>query len=421
VGYSKVTVTSLAAASLAGKDVKNITLSDGQKLFPKGDRISYGTSGMTVHEFYTAKDFPVITDETEKLNKAYKLPLLIPFVGSISINRLSTSQGYSIVTNDMHGKQKKVSNFRQDKLGHLEPDPISWVKYNYASEQKFYEQESVSQLLNQFKDNDDGTLSLLTTAERSNSSIKKKTIGQENEFFVDMRQFEDQALGGGVRYNNDLVYAFLFVIDIPVPWPTISRTTSRLRSAVTNKIIFKSGIVESVEAYDGGSLVKTNNLKWDKLTGATVLTRVNNNFDAPVFSYNIPAYTQYQGMGAAYQNIGLTFSISNIQKDPYNNTIYQFTPSVSDATLIPGDEFLLYASDGKFANPIGRAVYAGDDNNRKIIYSEVPLTATGYKCMVVRSGYRNQLSVQAGSVTALEDPSVKGTPKSYSKTITLPQ
>ena len=197
----------------------------------------------------------------------------------------------------------------------------------------------------------------------------------------------------------------------------------QLRTAVTNKVIFKSGIMESIEAFDGGSLVKTNNLKWDKHTGSVVLTTVNNNFDAPIYSYTIPAYTKYQGMGAAYQNIGLTFTATNVQPVPNQTNQYQFSvkETVPKGSLYPGDEVLLYASTGSIAAPIARVVYMGDEDGNNKWYCEQTLAANSYKAFVVRSGYRNQLSVSAGSITALEDPSKKGTTVTFSKTISVPK
>jgi hypothetical protein len=421
VGYGKVTVLSLASAHLAGKEVKNIDLQDGNgSLFPQVENVSYGTTGMTVHEFYTAREFPVITDETEKENKPYKLPLMIPFIGSINISKLTASQGYSIVTNDMHGRQKKVSNYRQDVKGKFEPNAISWVRYNYASTQRLYEQEKVFNLTNTFKDNGDQTLSLASAAEVSNPAIQKFTVGQENEFFADMRQYEDKAWSGGVRFQIDFLFIIFGVIPVPVPWPTLGKTTNTLRTAVTNKIIFKTGVLESVEAFDGGSLVATKNLKWDKLTGATVLTVVNNNFDEPIYSYTIPAYKQYQGMGAAYRNIGLTFSISNLANDPYRPELYQFSAIVNSDKLYEGDELLLFPAQGEMINPVARVVYTGEESGIKKIHSAIGLTETSYQCLIIRSGYRNQLSVSAGSITALQDPSKPGLSASYNKVISIP-
>ncbi|MFM7855645.1 MAG: hypothetical protein ACKO96_27885, partial [Flammeovirgaceae bacterium] len=399
VGYSKVTVTSLASASLAGKTVNN-------SVFPSGTDVSFGTSGKTVHEFFTARDFPVFTDETEKENKPYQLAFNIPLLGSVSISNLTASQGYSIVTNDMHGKQKMVSNYRQSAAGQFEPDPISWVKYNYATTPRYYQQEKVLALSNKFSDNNDGTLSL--------SQSGQYTLGQESEFFMDMRKFEDNAYTGGVRLNVDVLFFFFFTIPTFVPWPSVTSSGSQLRTAVANKVIFKSGILESVEAYDGGSLVKTENRKWDKRTGAVIVTTVNNNFDNPIYNYNILAHTQYQGMGAAYQNSGLTFTTTNVKAIANQANQYEFTvkENLPDGTLYPGDEFLLYSSTGDMVTPLARAVYTGEENGIERWHSEKTLAATSYKALIVRSGYRNQLSVSAGSITALEeDPSKTRTKK----------
>jgi hypothetical protein len=415
VGYSKVTVTSLASAALAGKTVKNVTLTDGQSLFPSGTGVTYGTTGKTVHEFYTAKDFPVIAGETEKFDAPFNLSVPIPFLGNVSVSKLTTTQGYSIVTNDMHGKPKQVSVYRQDKFGGFEPDPISWVKYNYSSESKVYQSEMVSSLTSLMKDNGDGTLSVPTSGQSGDY-----TMGQENEFFIDMRQYEDNAWEGGANLNTDLVsIPLLFALTIPVPtiWPSISKSTSQLRSAVTNKIIFRPGILESTEAYDGGSLVKTQNLKWDKLTGQVILTRVNNNYDNPVFGYSVPAYTQYQGMSAAYQNVGLAFKVRGVTLTTTNQ--YMFTSSVDNTLLYPGDEVILYTDDA-MTLPAGKVTYIGQRAGINRFSSNVALTQTTYTALIVRSGFRNQLNVTAGTITALQDPSVPGADVVYTKTLVVP-
>ena len=241
---------------------------------------------------------------------------------------------------------------------------------------------------------------------------------------MDMRKFEDNSYTGGVRLNVDILFFFFFTVPTFVPWPSVGQSENQLRTAVTNKIIFKSGIMESIEAYDGGSLVKTNNLKWDKRTGAVVLTSVNNNFDAPVFSYNILAHTKYQGMGAAYQNAGLTFTATNVQAVPNQTNQYKFTvkESLPAGSLRAGDEVLLYdATSSTLATPLARVVYAGEENGNNRWHTEQALAAASYKVLIVRSGYRNQLSVSAGSITALQDPSIQGMTASFSKTISVPR
>ncbi|HTF21024.1 MAG TPA: hypothetical protein VK658_23275 [Chryseolinea sp.] len=422
IGYRKVTITSLAAARLSGN-----TLATGNDVFPHGEGIGYGTSGATVHEFYTAKDFPVMTYETEKANKTYRLQVAVPLLGHVSISKLATTQGYSIITNDMHGKQKKVSNYRQDKFGNIDSEPVSWVEYKYRSNDVIYDQQKVMSVVNVFKDNADGTLSIPTTQEVANPGIAKYTIGQENEFFIDMRQYEDNSWGGGVRGNLDIVWIpILFaIVSIPVPtvWPSVGKSSNQLRMAVANKVIFKTGVIDSVKAYDGGSLVVTRNIKWDKQTGVPVLTSVNNNFDAPVYSLNIPAYSRYRGMGAAYQNIGMMFEIADVDNLPYHDNFYQFSLKENHVKdkLFPGDEILLYDNNSEFKSPVAKVVFTGEEHGDMLLHSGILLTETAYKAIVVRSGYRNQLSVSAGSIIALNDPSLPGTPVTHSRTITVPR
>lgn len=414
VGYRKVTVSSLASASLAGKTVLH-----GLGVFPHGDNISFGTSGVTVHEFYTAKDFPVIVSETGKKSKSYNLSLSIPFLGAIGVNKLTTSQGYSVVTNDMHGKLFKVSSFRQDAKGQAESKAISWVEHRYAADTVYYEETKVAVLRNTLADNGDGTLRLPNSGEQLNAATAC-TLGEESDFILDMRQFENQSAGGGANFNVDFVYLLFGFIPVPTGWPNLSNSFTQLRTAATNKVIFRAGIQTSTQAYDGGSILTTRNLKWSKDTGALLLTEVNNNFNELIYNYTIPAFTQYEGMGQAYRNTGLTFEIDNVDNLPYHDSYYQFTTASSNV-LMTGDELLLYERGSDATKPVARAVYAGQEQGDRLLYAPAPLTADSYEALIVRSGYRNQLSVAAGTVTALKDPSVGEATKPYTRTLTLPR
>ena len=421
VGYSRVAVSSLAAAYQAGKEVNHIDVGNGELIFPTGEPSSFSTTGRTVHEFFTARDFPVITDETEKDDKPYKLSVLVPFLGSISINKLASSQGYSVVTNDMHGKTKKVSNYRQSTMGEFEEEPISWIKYNYLGNPRIYDEEKINVVSNLFTQNEDGTFGVASSADLSNPAVEKFTLGQEQEFFTDLRQFEDKTWGGGLRGNVDILHIPILFAIVPIPvftgWPNVSKTARELRSAATNKVVFKKGILESIEAYDGGSLLKTRHIKWDKLTGEPLLTTVNNNFDQPVYQYNIPAYTQYEGMGAAFENVGVKLTMEDLTALEDNR--YSFATTLAGA-LFPGDELLLYPVTGNFVEPVTRATYLGNFDESPTLYADKPLTSDAYEAMIIRSGRRNQLYVSAGQLSALEDPSQPGNRKHYNKTLIIP-
>ena len=419
VGYSKVSVKSLAAASLAGELARDIQLDDGDPLFPAGAGVSYGTTGMTVHEFYTARNFPVIAEETDKDYVPFNLSVPIPLIGHTSVSKLTASQGYSVQTNDMHGKPKRVSHYRQDKEGRINPAPISWVAYHYLSEDEFYEGEAVASLTNGFVDNNDQTVSV--AADQNSANV---LMGQENEFFVDMREHFDLTTTGGVNINTDVVIIPALFIPVPVPipsvWPMASSSQQQLKTVVTNKVIFRKGILQRTEAYNEGSLIETEHIRWDKLTGQPVLSTVNNNYDAPVFSYSLPAYHAYEGMGGAYQNVGMRFTLQDVSKVSDGN-IYQFVSSslLDDINFVSGDEWILYSADGT-KSAVGTGVFVGKEDNTLRFHANQELTGSTYVAKVYRSGNRNHLNPHAGSVQALQNPVQSGSNFSYTKSLTVP-
>jgi len=122
-------------------------------------------------------------------------------------------------------------------------------------------------------------------------------------------------------------------------------------------------------------------------------------------------------MGAAYQNIGLTFDVQHVDNLLHHDNYYEFTTPMKGDKLFPGDEFILYNN----GTTIGKVVYSGDEAGNKIFYSPVTLTETDYTAKIVRSGYRNQLTVAAGNITALQDPTVSNSTVNYTKTITIPK
>ena len=86
------------------------------------------TIGPTIHEFFTAKDFPVQVKQTKRLKKQNPLPriILIPAIGTASFNSVSSSQGYSVTINDMHGKRRSVTELEYTD------------KYEYPSDNRHF-------------------------------------------------------------------------------------------------------------------------------------------------------------------------------------------------------------------------------------------------------------------------------------------
>jgi hypothetical protein len=392
VGYRKVTVKSLAT------HYERVPDSEVPDQDPYDIPAGIMTTGATVHEFYTAKDFPVKVDETLPDIQPFDLFIPIPLIGEISVNNITASQGYSVVLNDMHGKPKKVSNYRQD-AGHniLFDAPVSYVEYFYNS--------------NVVKNNSNPDLDYLILNSQlpvlisdRNGVVTKDTrlIGQDFEFFTDMRSVHVDAGSGGVSLNMDVVIAGVFPLPVIVPWPSMSTSTTEVKTAVTNKIIHQSGILMSTKAYDGGSTVITNNVLFDNLTGQPVLTTVTNDFDDPIFNYTIPAHMVYEGMGPAYKNIGLTFDATLGDYIPATKTYPITVPSPQNDLLVPGDELLF--KNG--AAEVRGIIFFGKDGI-KYLNSQTQVPAKTYTFSITRSGRRNHLSASAGSITTLGDKTDK--------------
>lgn len=391
VGYRKVTVTSLAT----DKVIKG-TIS--------GDPV---TTGATTHEFYTCKDYPVQTDETHLNPKPKNLPPLpLGIFGSKTINNMFASQGYSVILNDMHGKLRKVSTYRQDANGAvLYNSPISEVEYLY-SDQTWYDnthKRQVRRLQNKVE-------TLVADIDKNNlsrSKVEKRIIGQDYEFVVDMRQSTNVTTRGGLAYNTEvIIIPPFFAAPIPMIWPNLGESRSMTRTAATNKIIHRFGILKEVRAMTDGSLVRTNHKYFDALTGRPLLTTVTNAWEDPVYKYEYPAHWAYDQMGAAYKNIGL--EVDGLTFSQWQATDYFRVSNVPGPAqlnhLVPGDEFISNAS-----GTLKKAVFLGEIRNDFVFAFEdhsytPPSGGAGADLILTRSGRRNQLLQNAQEITALADP-----------------
>src|SRR5690606_2913591 len=97
IGYSKVTVQSIKKGQL-----------------PQGALKARSGVGRQVTEFYTAKDFPVYYQYTpfdDASRKEKHEASLTKFFEKWAFDSKALSQGFLIVTNDMHGKLWKQTSY----------------------------------------------------------------------------------------------------------------------------------------------------------------------------------------------------------------------------------------------------------------------------------------------------------------------
>ncbi len=352
IGYSTVTVKNLTRAS-----------------------IKRHATGYVVNEFYTARDFPVITSRTPVDPKPKKSDPLFKLLTLKVTDNMTASQGFSIELNDMHGKPKATKVYAEGQT-----EFISGVEYKY---------KAVGNKL-------DNTAVVIN----KNGSIQNTQIGVDYDFVTDMREQRSDVLNAGLQVN---LYGFLVAIVpivIPPILPTLSSEQTRFRSATTTKVINRFALLDETIAYDLGSVVSTKNLSYDAETGEVVLTKTKNDFNDEIYNYNYPAHLAYDRMGPGYKNVGVILSSAN-------GLVFNASGKITDPTntLVPGDEIQLTGT-----LPANKTrFWIKKEKNTNDLYAidaqgiKVPFTGS-YTLRVVRSGRRNQQSMSVGSFTSLLNP-----------------
>lgn len=398
VGYSKVTIRS-RATDLVDKG-----------LLPS----SIPTTGQTVEEFYTAKDFPTISDYTPLVNGgtglsgnmlSYHHNYPIPIIGSFTNEELSISQGFSVELNDMHGKPKATYTYAQNEEGNIiEGMPISYEKYIYKNA------DLSADLANGYR-----AKKLVNEANvmYEEGKIENKLLGLDFEYFGDARETNSVSSTFGMRINGDAFIAPPIPLAIASMIPTIGRDVKGVRLAANNKIIHRFGLLDSIIQFNEGSLVQTSNELYDAYTGNPVLTKLNDEYGNYSYSYTMPAYWQYEGMGPAYLNSSFAFE-ANVDSQNVDNKYIGL--KVSDINIIKylyqGDELAIKNGDREYViSYIIQIDDNKDDYGRYTIWIDTKATyglqlvkAMQYDCIVIKSGRKNMLTIPAGSIISKTNP-----------------
>ncbi|MFN5442756.1 MAG: hypothetical protein ACK48V_00850 [Crocinitomicaceae bacterium] len=353
VGYSKVTVTNL-----------------------RYNNINRNATGKIIHEFYTSKEFPTIVEHTN-LNPNRKKPPFVFKMLKVDVNDFMTaSQGFSVILNDMHGKQKGQLVYAENN----NDLPISRVTYKYKTKTTY------SDLTTNQLDND--VLVINKTKFNTNGSyVDTRRMGVEYDFVLDSRRSETVTYSGSLKGNLDAFLVAIFPIAVPILLPGFSREMTGFKSISATKVINQYGILEEVIAEDLGSKVSTKNLAYDAYTGEVLVTETVNQFNDPIYNLNYPAHWAYDRMGHAYKNIGLELNGVDITNLPNANKYF-----------VSGDEVLING------NTIAWVYEVYPNSIRLMDEQGTELGFTKATIKVLRSGRRNIQSTSIGQVTMKVNP-----------------
>jgi hypothetical protein len=362
VGYSRIVVRNLTRTDFSGREVRR------------------HATGATVHEFYTAKDFPTKATRTDLKKERHKPNPVAKFLKFFVRDYMTTSQGFQIVLNDMHGKQKAQWVYK-------EPDAsIDFTK----SLDEYYGKNYISGIEYKYKQNlpqkelDNQCLVIKKTGQ-----IENATVGVDYDMVVDSRESTTDSKNFSARVNVDMFLIAAIPCPIPTLWPGYNQEKVRYRSSTVTKVLLRYGLLEETIAYDNGASVSTRNKLWDAETGGVVLTETVNNFDDQIYNLTYPAHWAYDRMGPAYKNINARTAISG------GNAV---TPQV----LTIGDEVYLGGSTPTMGWVLKTtpSVVIIDKNGATINLSNYGTA------IVTRSGNRNQQNIPVAKMTSLVNPLV---------------
>jgi len=381
VGYSRVTV-------------KNLERTD----------VKRHATGHTVHEFYTAKDFPTWTDQTRLDAIPQRTGLAGNIFNLVRKDYMTASQGFVVELNDMHGKPKAQWVYAEGQT-----TPISGVEYKYKT---ITETKTINPM-SAFASNTDVRRLRLDnevyvikknkkdSGDPDNQIVDKLEVGVDVDFTTDFRESVTSNNSFSVRGNLAAFLAAILPVAVPTVLPAYTSDKTRFRSAVTTKVVNRYGILRETIAHDLGSQVSTENLAWDAETGEVLLTKTKNNFSDEVYNFTYPAHWGYDRMGGAYRNIGYTTRTSISIRGEITNNGY----------LVPGDEVIVYDVAAGFPSfPVvkGKAWVWDSEGGRYLITkqgSKFP-ALTDALLKVIRSGRRNMQNTPIGTVTTLQNPLV---------------
>lgn len=399
VGYSKVTVKSIAPeqADLADDGLVNAT-----------NTLKTNAAPITVYEFYTQKDFPVLFDKTDmNPGQPIKQPLIIPGVFSGTRRRQTKSQGYSIVLNDMAGKPKSVTTLTKDG-----GKQISRQEFVYNTENP-YSEGSENRLSSKVQ-----TLEL---DNNYNINYVTSIIGQEHDMFIDMNEDDQKSKSFGMNINFDLSYTSPTVFSFWImPLPAISSAHNNLRTVVFNKVINRTGILKKVITTTEQSTITSENLAYDIETGEALVTKVTNEFKDPIYNFAYPGHWYYPNMQGAAKNFAFTIDLpgsGSFNSDPTNGylPVGPYLPAGRKITefFAKGDLLRIDCAPSANANDGEYTVFSIDEVNNKLAcinslgeYFAINKPIESIK--VIKSGFKNMLATKVGGLTFKEmDPTFK--------------
>ena len=383
------------------------------KVISRSIHQSYARSAQyeDVQTFFTAQDFPVQVSATS-INTTPGTPNVS--IHGIEIDQQST-QGFSIVLNDMHGKPKSSEHYTLLPVGG-QKELNNYVRYEYGASGNTLN-NTVPVYEHQVNTGTIGTVN--------------RTVGIEADLTMDSREHIEKSdistTIGSLNVFGIPLPPFFLPFGLIFPWDKHNKTRFAMASAT--KIVQQYGVPSKTTVYQEGAVTEQTNEVWDGQTGTALLTSVNNEFKDKEYSLRYPAYWAYKELGPTYKNHNMngvwpTMSVEDLgavdasrlvnwrgdQAYPLQATGMPVAKVVVDEGMRDynlGDEILVYFS----SDPIKLWVmgYSSDENHCYLVLagrtqgalSGLLGTKSNISYRIIRSGQRNRTMENIQSFTTL--------------------
>ena len=400
---------------LSGDDLEEFEGPIGETLLP-GPVVSHSriitrsiydgpsTAGFTENQYYTVKDFPSYKMDKTPVDNTRRQWAYVPLIfANVDIDNRWSAQGYSFITNDMHGKPKSTCRYGgQYKAG----VPFDENEYQKSYEEKYNYYQPGEQV----------------PVFKEDGSIAMQVLGREEDCTMESKEVND--VSEDIVFNFHTGVGFLVVGLVPNFWISGAYTHSerKLKTVVTNRVIhYKTQLKSTVVTKDGLTYV-TENRAFDPMTGDPLITVTSDeyynadiwNASAMAFKNHNYLYTSYNTPAryiSAYKNFGGKYINENYRTDLVSTaTPIAATANVLDYTIkvdkvnnfVKGDLICLYNDAGAYAHGYLSKVDPVTHN------LDVCLLNTDHasnlqqlnRLWVVNSGYTNQLKASAGQITS---------------------
>ncbi|MGV3610305.1 MAG: hypothetical protein ACO1N0_05120 [Fluviicola sp.] len=330
--------------------------------------------GYAISEFYTAWDKPTLESYTglasEKVNLHNKNKGTLTKIYAFA-------QGFSLETNDFHGKIKYNAVYKGNIADINNPaiatNLLSKTTYNYYA-------AGEKQLLSNEK-----------------GEIEPLEVGVDYDIHADSRLIGHLALS--LYAANKKVWNIPSIFPIPSNFKNTSLSYNSFRSHVLVKHANRSAILKNVVTEYMGSENTAENLVFDRYSGEVILSSLKDEFDDPLYSLEYPAHWFYPELQniSARQDEKLPLTLGS------NTTI---TDPVAIKWLSPGDK--LKFPDGRFAWvtkaypwPTTPKYFLIDETGNEFV-----ITAGTYQVIIHKSGRSNEITATMQEITTKKNPLV---------------